>query len=282
MDERSNNIPAGLRLKNILCSVLPIGYITLALAVFGCACVAADASDPASRYLTDLGSSKVLLAVLIAAIALPTLASAAFRGEKTSCMPLAIRLFSTPAAAASVFLSYFTYKNMKEIWGGISITKDGDAEKYLQYLLPACALISAIFFVLKIFDNLETAKFICSLGVFALSTLIIASLYLDFSIELNSPYKLAVQFAAVAVMLGTMADMRHILSKTGAGRFIYLKAIAAILALLASGLVFTVWPSEANAIPEGYFVYSLFYFSYAVSCCAELSAQTVAKVKSLI
>ena len=115
------------------------------------------------------------------------------------------------------------------------------------------------------------------LDMFALGAAIIALLYLDFNIELNSPFKLAVQFGAVALILGTIADARSMLSRIKAGWFIFFKSISSSLCLICCGLIFTAFGRGFKIFPDVYFVLSTLYACYAINSIAEIISLFILK-----
>ena len=117
------------------------------------------------------------------------------------------------------------------------------------------ALGAAVFFMLKPLHGREAAKIFFSFGVLSLGIAIIAMLYFDREIELNSPYKLAVQFGAVGVMLGTLADAREVMSR---------------ITLICIGSVVTAFAVGNTSLPEHYLIFALFYLPYSLMTATEL------------
>ena len=230
----------------IISSFLPIVAGTLALiAGFDC--------SQNSKYLGGLGKTLLAIAILVSVL-LPLVCPIAFKGKRDlGALEKAKWLHLIPALA-SFYLSGYTLLNDLGEWG--------DAILLLS-------LLAGIFFILKIIDGKEAIKIggICCLLL--LGTAIIALLYLDFDIELNSPFKLAVQFGAVGLMLGTVADARVILARIGAGWFILLKSIASSLCLICAGLIFVAFAQGFTVLPQIYLVCAVLYSGYAISAIGE-------------
>ena len=217
-----------------------------------------------SKYL-DQSACSTLTAIILAALLLPFFCLFALKGKHELNGVKSTRWISLAPAAASPYLSAHALLNDLGKWG--------DAILILS-------LIAAVFFILKPLNSKDALKLCGVVGMFLLGTTIIALLYLDFEIELNSPFKLAVQFGAVGLMIGTIADARAILSRISAGWFVLLKSIASSLCLLCSGLIFVVFARGFEVLPEIYFVSALLYACYAISAMAEMISLSIAYLKS--
>ncbi len=231
----------------IICSALPIvAGVIAAIIALGC--------DINTKYLTK--PSDVALTVTAAAAVLIPLICAIFLSRKNVGNSVSRTSWgSLLPLAASVYLAYHTLMNDLGKWG--------DAILLLS-------IAAAVFFILQMLNSKEVFKILCAIGVFALGTAIIGLLYLDFEIELNSPFKLAAQFGGVALILGTIADARATLDRINAAWFISLKSVASSLCLICAGLTFTVFARGFNLFPEIYLVLSVFYACYAVNSIAEI------------
>lgn len=138
------------------------------------------------------------------------------------------------------------------------------------------AFISAIFFLFKISGSLPVGTVLCGFGVFAFGAIVIASLYLDHVIEINSDFKLLVQFGAVGVIISAISDTRRVLSRIASGWFISLKAIGFVLCSVCPAVIFSLPSIEGIEFPPCYSVYSLFYLACAVSFAFEIISELFA------
>ena len=236
----------------IICSAIPlVAGIIAAIIAFGCDINAKYLADPANLALT---------VTVVAAILVPFVCAVLLSRKSQECSVTRTGWNSLLPLAASIFLSYHTLVNDLGQWG--------DAILLLS-------LVATAFFILKMFNNSDTLKILCAIGVFALGTAIIGLLYLDFEIELNSPFKLAVQFGGVALMLGTIADARATLSRIRSCWFVFFKSVASSLCLLCAGLVFTVFARGFKILPDVYLVLAIFYACYAVNSIAEIMSASI-------
>ena len=157
--------------------------------------------------------------------------------------------------------------------------------------------LSAVFFILKAFKKPTSSKAITGLAVFGLCAVIIASLYLDFKIELNSHFKLLVQFGAAGVICGVIADIRAALSSSfyessktvqrnyvriTVRGYLFLKLLSVALSLVCSVTVAIYFAEGNTALGMHYLLYSLFTLAYAVSSICEIIAAVISVIKSHI
>ena len=241
----------------IVCVLLPILVGALAVSI-------AYECEMNSKYVEDATLQSLIIASL-AAILLPLTCVVCFRGQRYSNKSIALRVVSSLPSLPALYLAYHTLTKGIGNWDGAI------------FFLSVAA---TVFFVLKLFDGKEAAKLICAFCIFALGTLIIAALYTDFFIELNSIYKIAVEFGAVALIIGTIADSRVVLNRIGCGWFVALKSIAASLCLVCSGLIFTVFSRGFTVLPYSYFVLSLLFVCYAISALSEIILNGIGCLKS--
>ncbi len=243
-------------LSNILHIVFPPSCIILSILTTLFGYIAVINCDIDSKYLTSTPFATALWVILAISFILPFLSLFIFKGINVRANMLVTRLFSIIPACAAIYCAYFTFKCEDSAW---------------QNAILVCSLISAVFFVLKIFKKLDTLKILSGIGLFALCTVIITFLYLeDTTIELNSHFKLAAQFGAAALILGTVADSRAVLSRISTGAFVLLKALNALLCAFASGVIITAFCSGYTVFPQQYLAFAILYAACALSSFAEL------------
>lgn len=224
--------------------------------------IATFQSEPNGKYLSGTGSLLLTVAVAISlTVAIVGLLS--FKSERSIEPIFRARAFSLlPELAALYLICHLAMNDIGE-WGNT----------ILIFCLAATA-----FFVFKGQSKVRPAFRIAgAVGMLLLCTSIIALLYLDFEIELNSHYKMAVQFGAVGMMLGTIVDARVTLSRIGAGWLVSLKSAASSLCLICAGLVLTAFAQGTEVLPDIYFAFSLMYLGYAISTIAETVAVTMGR-----
>lgn len=240
---------------------LPLISIVLSLTVGYIAHFAVKLTEIDEKYLSESWASALILPLIVAICLISLVASFFFKGSnKPTASPLAVRLFSLFPTGAAVSLFYYTIARGVGDWD-------------VAFIIST--LVSISFFASKLFDRCEMLKVLSSIGVFALSALIIALLYLDHTIELNSSFKWAVQFGGVGLILGVIADSRAALARISSGWFVFLKITSLMLCLLCSGLVFTAFGCGFEVFPHSYLVFSVLYFCYSVSTIAELIAVSI-------
>lgn len=240
-----------------ICSALPIIVgIIAAIAALNC--------EVNAKYLGESAATALTMTIVVA-IVTPFVCAFLFPNKNDKDSVERKGMNTLLPLAASFYLAFHTLTNDLGIWG--------DAILLLS-------IVAVVFFAIKMFSNNIVWKILSAFGVFALGAAIIALLYLDFNIELNSPFKLAVQFGAVALILGTIADARSMLSRIKAGWFIFFKSIASSLCLICCGLIFTAFARGFKIFPDVYFVLSILYACYAINSIAEIASLFILKRNS--
>lgn len=171
---------------------------------------------------------------------------------------LASRFSFVLPAALSLYVAYFALADESlGTWGN-------------AFLIAS--FVSALFFLFKTLREMRVIKALCGFGVFALGALVIASLYLDHVIEINSDFKLMVQFAAAGIILGTIADIRLLLSRTSRRWYILLKLVGFILCSICSAVIIPLMLKDGDALPASYLTYSWLYLAHALSTLFDILA----------
>lgn len=240
---------------------LPLISIFLSLAVGFIAHFAVKLTEIDEKYLSESWASALILPLIVAVCIISLAAPFIFKGAGNPISPpLAVRVISLLPVGASVYLIYYAVAHGFGDWDVAFIVS---------------TLVCIPFFASKLSDGYRNLKVLSSLGVFALAALIIAMLYLDHTIELNSSFKWAVQFGGVGLILGVIADSRTALARISSGWFVFLKSVSLMLCLLCSGLVFTAFGCGFEVFPHSYLVFTVLYFCYSVSTIAELIAMSI-------
>lgn len=209
-----------------------------------------------SKYVGEIGSILLIVAALLSV--LPPLSGLfIFKKDRNTDATGKARYFSLIPMALSLYSAGYLLLNDIGEWGNAILL---------------LSLAAAIFFILKALDGRPSLKIAGAICLFLFCTAIIGMLYLDFNIELNSPFKVAVQFGAVGMMLGAIADARATLSRISAGWFMLLKSTAASLCLLSAGLIIPAFARGFTILPQTYLTFSLLYAGYAISAIAETIA----------
>ena len=282
--EKARNIALPLRLA----------YVCILLALVSAACVMAGVAidtsyEAGARYFTDTPNATAFLAIMIAATVFSFVALFIFKKEP-------IDLNGTPSAVLWIIRS----SNLIPALLALNVAYFAlTAESLGQWAntILLFATVTTVFFALKILPGATVPKVISAFGVFALGAVIIASLYLDHVIELNSHFKLLVQFGSVGVILGTVADARAFLSapvsastdprkdefvKIRAGGYLFLKSISLVLCASCATATLLCFAAGDAAFDASYCIYSMFYFAHAVSSVFEIAGALIPSIKSHI
>lgn len=163
----------------------------------------------------------VLLGVGLCACLLPAGQAAAprigQRHELIASLPLAARL------QLAVFLFADIYDRVRAGTAG---------SNGLRYVALFLTLLSAVYFLLLLVGRgSRTSRGLCGLIALLPPIGIVALTYGDGYVAVNSPVKLAVQFAAVGIMLALTAELRFLLDKPAPRLALVLSAVAVFLCL---------------------------------------------------
>ena len=184
--------------------------------------------DKESRYLTSHASLTSLL-VLLGAGAGFALSGVVFLNDttlsETDGTYASICSFIS-AVGIALFFIYYIYS---------CFTANNSASSGIDRLTLALIISSVFAFAYSVTKTVHAGKTLTLLFGYLrilFFALIITKLYLDFSVELNAPVKLIIQFAAAALMLSTVADLRIAVGRTGAPAFMSSKLFAMTLSSL--------------------------------------------------
>lgn len=149
-------------------------------------------------------------------------------------------------------------------------------EKFTTLTVVAAA-ISALYFILMAFNAHPAITLLASIGHLLFCALIIITLYMEPVIEINSDFKLLVQFGAAASMLNTIADSKILLSRASTSSFFSFKIAALIFCLLSGMVTVTVFSVGGAAFDRSYLYFAILYLTQST-----LAAVSLASVKTEI
>lgn len=172
--------------------------------------------------------------------------------ELAAALPLAARILLT------IYLFVTAYDNARV----------GAANSLVLYITLFMTLLSAVYFLLLLTGRgSRNARGLLGLAALLPSVGIIALTYSDGYVTMNSPVKLAVQFAAVGIMLALTAELRFLLDKPAPRLALVLWSVATFLCL--GGALPCLVAQLANIIPttrpEGVGLYQ----GYLMLACLE-------------
>ena len=145
------------------------------------------------------------------------------------------------AVASAVPFIYYIYSDVSAKIGVLfaepgTLTAPYSGLDTLSTLITVVSAISLICSLYLVIRQSKIAALIAGYSRVIFLALIITKLYLDFSVELNSPVKILVQFAAVAAMMATTANIKPIVRKQKAAAFLSVEFLSATLCLLCFAL----------------------------------------------
>lgn len=142
-------------------------------------------------------------------------------------------------------------------------------------ILIVAAVFSVIYNLLEIFNLNKILRMISGLMQIIFCIVAIAKLYIDFSIELNSPIKLLLQFSAAAMILCTLSDLRGELDIPNATIFSLSRICSASLGLVSAAALFAEILPSADKYADYYSVYALVFVAYGIKSAAEFFSASI-------
>lgn len=171
----------------------------------------------------------------------------------------------TSAAATVPFIYYICDTVLNRISGNT------DKQADFSLLLLAVTSVAVFLFSLSsLFDIGKVSTLLSGYCQVVFCVIIITKFYIDYTVELNSPVKLLLQFAAVAIMLSTVSDLRGIIGRPNAIYFVITKLFAASLPILYFvAFVAEIAPNIEKYSTE-YAIFVPFFICYGISSTIKL------------
>ncbi len=111
--------------------------------------------------------------------------------------------------------------------------------------------------------------------------LIISMLYIDLTVEMNSPFKLMIQFAAASVALTSLCDARRIAFGISAKLSVGAKVLACVLGLSSGAVTIVGAIFKGGLVPTQYLIYSAYFTAEAIRAIVSLFGSRVALSDSI-
>ncbi|MBE6584073.1 MAG: hypothetical protein E7649_03695 [Ruminococcaceae bacterium] len=92
---------------------------------------------------------------------------------------------------------------------------------------------------------------------------IVASLYMDLLVELNSPYKLVVQFGAIFLAIDTCMELRGLISGVSIRACVCSKTLSISFAAFCFGVILCAAICDAGMLDTTYLLYSIYFICHA-------------------
>ena len=212
--------------------------ITLSITVAGSTAFALSFGEH-SRYFTSSLISIAFAIALGTGILFALSAIYIFKGEsvKEKRSTAASVLSIVSAVGVSLSFIYYIYADVAANLAASNAPKGSPEALYkgpetIAVALTITAGLAIIYSVLKAFSQRKAAILLFGYGRILFFALIITLFYLDFSVELNSPIKLLIQFGACAAMLATISELRVIIGRSYASIFVATKLLTMLFACL--------------------------------------------------
>lgn len=253
--------------KRYLCVSVGLAVLTAAAGVL---CVLFS-FDGQSRYFTD-SVWTIALSVLLALCAISGLV-ALFLFKKTAAnieiaasSPfrwLNVLTSVSLVACACAVLKKLELVNAKPVETGGELTL-GMAAVLFMFLLCIAYSLS------KIANRQGAIVTVSGMAELILCLYVIVTLYFDPIIEINSPFKLLIQFTAASVALAVCAEIRQHVSGISAATYVAAKTMSAALGLVSFAITICLYAKDVSLDGYVYLVYSIYFAARAIPTIYDL------------
>ena len=219
------------------------------------------------RYFKDSPLTVVLAISSVAALGLAVSSLFVFKGQKATSHPEPLFRFVAmlPMIAMIRLIIHF-------IWSEYSRLAQSSEKATLDVwviFIVITAVFSVIYNLSEIFEMNKPLKLISGLMQIIFCIIAIASLYVDFTVELNSPVKLLIQFSAAAMLLCMLADLRKELDLPNAAAFTLSRICSVSMGLVSAVALFAEILPNADKYPDSYSVYALVFIVCGIKSAVE-------------
>ena len=245
----------------LLAAILAVGSIAFAISF-----------QTEGRYFVQSPIVFALYALLAVAVVLAISAPFIFKRETISENGGTFdKVFSlTTAVASALPFIYYIYSDLTAR-AAAAAAPSGSIESFYSgldtptLLLTVTSLFAVIFSISRALNFNRILTIISGYGTVLFCAVVITKFYLDFSVELNSPIKLLLQFSAAAMMIGTVSDLRPFLDLPSTPLLISSKLFAATVGLLNfAGFAFEVAPN-IEKYGRDYVVFAILFLIYGIA-----------------
>ena len=156
----------------------------------------------------------------------------------------------------------------------LSANSTDEQNRIIEILLVVSAFAS-LFYLLSIvinFSKTVTAGFGYVFILFCI--LAIAKFHTDHSLEMNSPFKIIMQFTAAATALSILSDIRTCIGRPGPSQYLISKICSitlSVLCVVSSAIVYS------RGFSTDYIIYAILFLACAICSATELFTSTISE-----
>ncbi len=138
-------------------------------------------------------------------------------------------------------------------------------------IFAAAFLLCIMYSISHIFQSFnKSLKLISGIMQIALCLYIMITLYFDLSVELNSPFKVLIQFSAATLAISTCMELRDLTTGVSIRAFIAAKALLCAISVPTFAVTICSEITEISLKDQIYPAYSLFFIACAICSAVEL------------
>lgn len=258
--------------RSLLRAFLAAAYaIAIILAALGAATVLFS-FDNQTRYFRGTAISIALAATSAVVVVLAICAFFLFKSQKLQRAPIENRkvgrilrlLTILPIVICAYYVITTTIENAKQ--------NDTDSS-----VVPSVVLLFIMFTLCAVYNVSHAMVLNKTLSIFsgmaqiAFCVYVMTTLYFNWSVELNSPFKLIVQFAAASLAIDTCMEVRDIISGVSTRAYVATKTLSMSLGSLCFAISLCAVIKGARIEGFGYLWYSLYFLALAICSAFDLS-----------
>ena len=258
--------------KGYLYTLLAVTAICIAVGAL-CSVLALDGE---TRYFTTQTASIAVLAVFALCTLLSIVALFVFGKSEVSTVNIktsvAKRLIF-PEFAMMTVCTYFVLQPVAKKMSNAAKNDGNDAAlTVIATALLLIALILGYLYSARFAFKNPSRTFISVMGIcrIVFFLYIITTLYFDMVVELNSPFKLIIQFSAVAAALQTCIEVRNVISGASQRAYVAAKVLCATFGVLCFTLT---CGAVAKGVPQpdsSYLIYAAYFATLALFSAYEI------------
>ena len=243
--------------------------LALFLAALGAAAVFYSFNNE-TRYFT---ASPITLALAITSaitVALAISAFFVFKGAKLEQSNTHVGTSRCTRLLSVVFMATCAHYVISTI-NTSTDSAEAKSHAYTAILLFLMFVLCAVYEISHVMALNKTLTVISGFARIVFCLYIVSTLYFDMHVEINSPFKLVVQFAAAALAIDTCMEVRDIISGVSTRAYIAAKTLSISIAALTLAISACAIIKNAKFEDLGYLWYSLYFISLAICSCIDLA-----------
>ena len=257
-----------------------ISSVLLFLLTLSCIISFTSGYESETRYFQISWVNLPLAAIAILSLLSAISTAIIFKGCDTAPHAnINLRLISIlPTIAIIRAMIHVAVKEISSLFEAAELGRSATFDTWAPLLLLT-AIFAVIYNLLEIFPINRILKLICGALQIIFCIVLIANLYIDFSVELNSPAKLLLQFSAAAIIIYTLAGIRRELKIPNAPLLLASSLITAGMGIANAVALFAEFIPNADKYNNDYSVYPIIFIAFGIKATVDLFTCSIFKAE---